>query len=201
MFRSIVIIIGLLFLNPLSAGAHSSLKESNPSDGQVIQGEGERIRLMFDAPVKQTSTLNVTAKDGEEVEIGRVMRLGNELSAVIEEELTGGEYVIGWTMISADGHPIEGTVDFTVKGETTIEQPIAPAESEQAVDQREEQETTATGNEEKNEASVMRTSAMTQDETPTSSGFAATLLPWVGGGLVATILTALLFLFARRRSA
>lgn len=168
-----VALLCLICLLPISVEAHTSLKSSNPAEGSALSEPIERIRLTFNEPVEKTSTLRVVDADGIEQSLAKPLIIGNELSAVVPKPLAKGQYTIKWASISDDGHPVKGTIRFTVIGATTTEA--------NTIEQAEPIETKA---------------SVVPEAEPVQQGLVPTLLPWIVGGLLVSIV--LLLLFRRR---
>lgn len=97
--------------------AHSELRGSEPRAGAALEAAPAQVVLHFNDFV-QVTTLRLL--DGE----GRIVRLSTDGSlAPAREERAGvppippGNWRIDWAAISADGHPISGTIPFSVRGE------------------------------------------------------------------------------------
>ena len=168
------VLLFLICLLPISVEAHTSLKSSNPAEGSALSEPVDRIRLTFSEAVEKTSTLRVVDANGVEQALAKPLIIGNELSAVVSEPLTEGKYTIKWASISDDGHPVKGTIRFTVLG-------AAKAETS-TVEKAEPMETKA---------------SVVPEAEPVSKGLVPTLLPWVVGGLLISIVILLLL---RRRT-
>ncbi|OIN67204.1 hypothetical protein BLD48_06140 [Exiguobacterium sp. KRL4] len=180
---SLVFILVLLFVHPFSVGAHTTLKQSNPKEGAVLTENLERIRLTFDAPIEKTSTLELKTAQGEIVTLEKPLIIGNELSAVLKQELETGTYRIGWKLISEDGHPVEGTIQFEMTPETAVTaEPKVVEEAATTVDTE--------------QASIVPTESA-ESFTP---GVVPTVLPWLVAGLVLAIIVTTLLLRRRKRS-
>lgn len=164
----------LICLLPVSVEAHTSLKSSNPAEGSALPEPVDRIRLTFSEAVEKTSTLRVVDANGVEQSLAKPLIIGNELSAVVSEPLTEGKYTIKWASISDDGHPVKGTIRFTVLGAAKVET--------STVEKAEPMETKA---------------SVVPEAEPASPGLIPTLLPWIVGGLLISIV---ILLVLRRRS-
>ena len=168
------VLLCLICLLPVSVEAHTSLKSSNPAEGVALSEPVDRIRLTFSEAVEKTSTLRVVDANGVEQLLAKPLIIGNELSAVVPKPLAKGQYTIKWASISDDGHPVKGTIRFTVIGAATTET--------NTVEQAEPIETKA---------------SVVPEAEPVPQGLVPTLLPWIVGGLLVSIVVLLLF---RRRS-
>ena len=179
----VLFVLVLFVVQPFSVSAHTSLTNSNPEEGAVLKENVERIRLTFDAPIEKTSTLELKTAEGGTVPLQKPLIIGNELSAVLKQELGQGTYLITWKLISEDGHPVEGTIRFEAMPATeeTV-QPEAVEEAATTVDTE--------------QASIVPTES-TESVKP---GLVPTVLPWVVAGLVLAIVATLLLLRRRKRS-
>jgi hypothetical protein len=88
------------------------------------------VVLTFDQPVQEGDGLNsiaVTGPDGKEWQAGPATVDSNVVSAPVRELGPKGTYTIGYRIVSADGHPVSGQLEFelTVAGNGTP----APADS------------------------------------------------------------------------
>ena len=105
---------GLVLLG--SAGpavAHDSLVSSDPKDGAQLATGPSRITLTFDLPVNAGfNTITVTGPDGQHWNTGDVATSGNSASTEVLPLGPAGEYVTGYRVVSADGHPVTGTLRF-----------------------------------------------------------------------------------------
>jgi copper resistance protein C len=129
-FLAIVATAGLVLLG--SAGpalAHNTLVSSDPQDGARLTTGPARITLTFDQPVNGGfNTITLTGPDGRHWNTGDVTTSGNAVSTAVLPLGPAGEYVTGYRVVSADGHPVSGTVRFelTQAGTGT---PAPPASS------------------------------------------------------------------------
>jgi methionine-rich copper-binding protein CopC len=107
--------LALLFL-PLAlvAQAHSELRSSVPAAGARLGVSPPRIELRFNEPVQLTALRLV---DAHQATIRLHRETGMEARAdatAVLPPLAPGGYRIVWAAISADGHPIRGTIRFEV---------------------------------------------------------------------------------------
>jgi len=122
----------LFFLIPFSASAHTGLVASNPvSDSQLSELPRE-ISLVFDEELlvikgKQTNVIELLDENKASVKLAQPVIDGAKITARLLE--SGNEphtYQIIYRVVSADGHPVNGTLTFTVQSQLTItpEQPV-----------------------------------------------------------------------------
>ncbi len=126
-------VLTLLFAVAAStpASAHAALVATDPADGAVLEESPARFTLTFSEPVSplvltlvdpdgKTQTLTSFRENGQTVEIDPPQRLAN------------GTHVLSYRVISADGHPVGGSVLFSV-GAASAEPPAAAEPVDQAL--------------------------------------------------------------------
>lgn len=102
-----------------SVSAHSHLGASNPADGEIITEPLNEIVLEFDGQVEQGSFIDVTASSGQAIELEDITIEEDTLTASVAEPLPNDDYQVNWSIVSADGHPLEGEFAFTVNAPVT----------------------------------------------------------------------------------
>lgn len=103
---------------PVPALAHDTLLSSTPQDGAAAQEAPQEIELTFSAPPQDVGTqIRVTDAEGADVTQGAPEIQGDAaVQDLAESAQEPGEYTVVWRVVSSDGHPIEGTFDYTVDG-------------------------------------------------------------------------------------
>lgn len=95
--------------------AHAVLEASDPADGAVVPAALERLALTFSAPLVVTSVA-LAATDGTRVRTERDMGLTPVRQLILRfPPLAAGGYTVEWRGQAADGHPMAGTLAFTVE--------------------------------------------------------------------------------------
>ncbi len=111
-FLTVPLVLLAVLLLPLPASAHNVLKSSDPADGATVS-RLDRVTLTFDQPVRPDfAKLALTGPDGARYEAGLTVR-DEVVTATVKPLPSGGVYVIGWRIVSNDGHPVTGTIRFT----------------------------------------------------------------------------------------
>lgn len=104
----------LLSISP--AQAHASLIGTDPEEGAVLEVAPETITFTFDEAVSLPPA-GVTVYDakGEEV-TSEATASGTSMEVALANpsSLGDGTYVVAWRAVSADGHPISGSLTFAV---------------------------------------------------------------------------------------
>jgi copper transport protein len=99
-----------------AAQAHATLIASEPADGAMLAHAPATVRLTFNEPVSPLIMRLVGAPDGSVLELTGVAE-GNSVVVALRElaqEAMQGTRGLSWRVISADGHPVGGTVLFSV---------------------------------------------------------------------------------------
>ncbi|WP_405146254.1 copper resistance protein CopC [Sphaerisporangium sp. NBC_01403] len=98
------------------AQAHNVLTGSDPKDGARLASVPGRVTLTFDQPVRADfAQVALTGPDGA-VSKAQVEVVDNEVTATLPATAATGDYVVGYQIVSNDGHPVSGKVGFTVAG-------------------------------------------------------------------------------------
>jgi hypothetical protein len=104
----------LLGLATPTAFAHNVLIDSTPGDGDTVETAPTSIELVFDQPV-QNKFPQVAVIDADEnhYEQGEPEIVGSTVTQALDG-LPDGEHTVSYRVLSADGHPVDGTISFLV---------------------------------------------------------------------------------------
>jgi hypothetical protein len=112
-------LVGCLLLQvarPAPAAAHNYLVSSTPSDGAVLDAAPSEVTLEFNGPVGQKfATVVVAGPDGTTVQSGAPRVVGGTVTQRVRPLEQSGTYRIAWRVVSSDGHPISGTLEFRLR--------------------------------------------------------------------------------------
>lgn len=104
-----------LLLGTGVASAHTGLLSSDPADGTSLDTGPDRVSLEFNDTMQSSfSTITVVGADGTQFQTGDVTADGGTVSIGVSPLGTAGRYEIGYRVISEDGHPVTGSVAFTL---------------------------------------------------------------------------------------
>lgn len=107
--------VGFLLSAAGPASAHAVLVASTPSDGAQLDSAPEEVSLEFNEPVSvDLGGLRVYAADGRRVDEGETRTDGEVVAIDLADDLDDGAYVATYRVVSADGHPIQGGLVFSV---------------------------------------------------------------------------------------
>ncbi|WP_181407647.1 copper resistance CopC/CopD family protein [Nocardioides sambongensis] len=97
------------------ASAHASLVSSDPAEGAVLEEAPAEVRFTFDEPVSLVPDgIAVFDAAGEDVDVDEASARDTELLVDLPDGLDDGTYVVAWRIVSADGHPVAGSLTFHI---------------------------------------------------------------------------------------
>ncbi len=96
-----------------AASAHASLNTTEPRDGSVVSTAPRVIALTFSEPVSPTS-LKLTRPDGSIAPLKNFVLKDKAVEITPPGDLKDGSYLLSWRVVSEDGHPIGGSVVFSI---------------------------------------------------------------------------------------
>ncbi|MGI6855871.1 copper resistance CopC/CopD family protein [Mesorhizobium sp. 1B3] len=99
------------------AAAHASLVATRPSDGAVVDAPPALFTLSFSEPVSPLA-LRLVKPDGSASILDSFRLRDREVEIEMPGTLDRGTHVLSWRVVSEDGHPVGGSVVFSV-GETS----------------------------------------------------------------------------------
>ncbi|QFI68923.1 Copper resistance protein D [Sinorhizobium alkalisoli] len=105
------------------ASAHASYTSSNPEDGDVVETAPSRYAIAFSEPVSPLS-LKLVRPDGSSIPLERFEVKDKTVEIVAPTGLGRGTHVLSWRVISADGHPVGGSVVFSINEADAAPPPI-----------------------------------------------------------------------------
>ncbi|MER8613302.1 copper resistance CopC/CopD family protein [Mesorhizobium sp. M0435] len=98
---------------PDPAFAHAALIKAEPADGAVLAQSPSQLSLTFSEPVSPL-VLTLVRPDGTAVPLTSFRLSGQTVEIDNPQALKSGTHVLSWRVISADGHPVGGSVLFSV---------------------------------------------------------------------------------------
>jgi methionine-rich copper-binding protein CopC len=108
------LLLGGLFA-PGIALAHNVLVGSDPVDGSKLDAGPSKILLRFDLPVQDGfNTVTLIGPDGSHFEDGTAQVDGSNVSVTAGPLGPAGLYRVGYRIVSDDGHPVSGSISFTL---------------------------------------------------------------------------------------
>lgn len=103
----------LLLVGMSGALAHASLAAVDPADGAVVETAPTAITLTF-SEIVSPLVLRLVVPDGSTRNLDEIAFDGNKLRAALPAELSDGTHVVSWRVVSEDGHPVGGSMVFSI---------------------------------------------------------------------------------------
>ena len=110
---------------------HATLLSSEPAAGARVGTSPSRVRLVFSEPVEAAmSGATLSSANGSRVELAIAVD-PHDVHALVAPvaALQPGAYSVRWRVVSADGHRVDGSFEFTIVGAAALPNaaPVAPA--------------------------------------------------------------------------
>lgn len=97
------------------ASAHAALIGSDPAAGASMAAGPQQVSLTFSEPVQPGFTVvTVVGPDGRQWQAAEPTADGAVVSVPVRPLGPAGEYTIGYRVLSADSHPVQGSISFTL---------------------------------------------------------------------------------------
>jgi copper transport protein len=113
----------ILIAQSLPAFGHATLTSSQPADGAVLSEPPGVATLSFDEPVSPL-VIRLVGPNGEA--IAPVAVAENATVSITLPPLRSGTHALSWRVVSADGHPVAGTLVFSVGEQSANLPPLLP---------------------------------------------------------------------------
>ncbi|WP_214629653.1 copper resistance CopC family protein [Paenibacillus agaridevorans] len=98
----------------LPVHAHTSLDNSYPEAGSIVEEQLEEVVLEFNTEVAPLSTVKLSQGDGSIISLDKIEIQDHRIVAILKESLSNGMYKVEWKIVGKDGHPIEGDFSFEI---------------------------------------------------------------------------------------
>ena len=101
-------------LSATTVDAHTHLLSTNPVNGAEVTTELSSISLTYGGQIEEGSFFEITSSEGQNIEVETFTVEERVLTGSLAQPLENGAYIVAWTSISEDGHPLTGEFSFTV---------------------------------------------------------------------------------------
>src|SRR5262249_30515840 len=125
--------LALLFVHASTAGsawAHATLVRAEPADGAVMPRPPPTWTLTFNEPVAPL-VVRLISPAGEPIVLAGVTAQDASVVVPLPVGLSTGTHALSWRVVSADGHPVGGTLILSIGAPSAT--PIADAQGNAAV--------------------------------------------------------------------
>ncbi|MEV6299652.1 copper resistance protein CopC [Actinoplanes sp. NPDC051861] len=136
--RVLAVLAGLLLglfgtlLAAAPASAHAALVGSDPGNGTIVPDAPNKVTLTFSESVQLLSgKIRVIAPDGSRADQGDPVAAGTQVTVPLRAGGGRGTYLVSYRVISADSHPVAGTISYSVGAASA---PPTATEEDVAVD-------------------------------------------------------------------
>lgn len=175
------------------ASAHDELAGSTPASGATLRTPPTAVTLTMSEPPSTTipPVVVVTGPDGARVEDGKPTVTGSVITQALRPVSEPGAYEIAFRVVADDGHPLTGTIPFSIAATAATQSATAgptssPVEPSPAPSESFLAGTGTTTPSPSQGAPSAAPSATTIAVAPSnSSGGGSSPWPWVIGGVVA----------------
>ena len=124
LLTSTLILIGLLLLQTPNVFGHAQTSNSFPRNNAVLETMPAEVWFEFDCNLTEIdgtkiNTLVVKDESGRQLQNSPVLVAGARIIATIKDLSASGKITAYYRVVSEDGHPVEGSIVFTVNGAST----------------------------------------------------------------------------------
>lgn len=129
-FLAAALAAALLLVPAAPAAAHNSLKAATPAKNAQLATAPTEITLEFLQKLDPAFTTIVLSDAAQQkIPTGEPMVTGATGTISIDGPLPNGTYTVAYRVVSADGHPVQGSYPFTVADPAGAEAPapVSPA--------------------------------------------------------------------------
>jgi len=133
--RALVVFCLLAAVFPPLAHAHARLVRSRPAGGAVLARAPAAVQLLFDDDVSVGPGNEVVRNGGGPALAGRPTADGRLLVLPLRAGLADGDYSVRWSVISNDGHIVQGVFAFAIgRGRAAPQSSLRPVSRSRAPD-------------------------------------------------------------------
>ncbi len=111
----IILVFGLLLalLAPMQAWAHAQLLSTDPVENAVLDSAPQAVQLQFNEPVSPLA-ISLIDSAGGKTDLLPDTTGGETVAVTLPTDLPQGTHVLSWRVVSTDGHPIGGSLVFSI---------------------------------------------------------------------------------------
>ena len=109
------------------AAAHAHLTSADPAAGAALTVPPSQVRLTFDEPIAQAH-LAVEGPDGARWDDGAPTATDRTVTQHLHPLGPAGTYAVNYRVVSLDGHPVQGTISFTLTTAASASPPAQPVQ-------------------------------------------------------------------------
>lgn len=129
-FFAVLLSAVALFITSIApAAAHAGLVSSDPANGSLLTTAPTQVTLTFNEDLLETM-VNVSILDADNAVISTDSAEANGPTVIVgwPSQAAEGIYRLAYRVVSADGHPVTGEIEFTIDASATPADITAAAE-------------------------------------------------------------------------
>jgi methionine-rich copper-binding protein CopC len=113
----VLIMVSSVVLFPANANAHARLVSTNPADGAVLTTMPDSVTFTFNENILEGSTAIAFVDElGVVIDSSPGTLLGPSITATWPQQASQGSIQVSYRVVSADGHPVMGSITVTLAG-------------------------------------------------------------------------------------
>jgi methionine-rich copper-binding protein CopC len=125
---AVLAVLVALLVPAAPAWAHNSLKASTPARDATLSSAPTEVALEFMQRLDPTfTTIVLTDAARQKLTTGEPVVAGATSTVQVTDPLPNGRYTVAYRVVSADGHPVQGSYPFTVADPASSAAPAADA--------------------------------------------------------------------------
>lgn len=114
-----LLLYGLLQMAAAGAWAHASLIDTAPADGAMLRSAPSDLTLHFNEAVAPL-VFKLALPDGSVQALTQTATIENGLKLALPAVKGDGTYLLSWRVVSADGHPVGGSLTYSIGARTGV---------------------------------------------------------------------------------
>lgn len=134
--KKIMMLTWLFLAIPFVTLAHTTVSNSNPSEGEVITEELSELSVEFAGQIENQGSLTLI-HDQEEIRLENISIEEKKISGDVPSPLENGSYTLTWKIASTDGHLMTGDIPFTINNPEVEKEENVQENSDTTVDTEE----------------------------------------------------------------
>ena len=132
MLARLLLLLAVVFM-PAVALAHAQLQIASPQEASLVAEMPAELMLVFNEPVSPLGIVWITP-DGQQTDVNATSadtRLTIPVPSTAKTLV--GTHLVSWRVVSADGHPVAGTLRFSFGSESAVAQSTASGSNTSSV--------------------------------------------------------------------
>lgn len=181
------------------ASAHDALVASTPTDGETLTTAPTELTLSYSAEIAQIGADVVVTDPAGTVVSQPLTVAGTDVVVPLASDLAPGAYAVAWRVTSSDGHPIDGTLAFTLDVPAVASPTAEPTSAEPSATEPSTTESSASETATEVESESASAEATETETAPAEDSAVSNLPPWVLVVVALAIVGGIVGLIARMR--